>query len=284
MRENGSSFGRRASTRGAASASASARSCARTRASIVVGELRGFSYLARRIDPEVAVGLLQAFYRAVSDVAVAHRATIDRVAGDGFVLLFQSSGPRRDDGVRAVRTALALQRAFLALRNRWERDGALRGGQLCLATGIGSGLMLLAELEGVPGVNAISCGEPLTRAMRLCQHARASDVLVDEETYLGVRRALEKETVFTSRELSVRGRDALTAFKVQLRKAGLTVVGRTPATDPVCGQPVMPSRSSPSRTAAGERFHFCSVECAERFAAEPANWIPAEPRPQARGD
>lgn len=275
MAEHGSPIGTRATRRGGTSAAAAHnRPSARARASILVGDLRGFSHLALRIEPEVAVGLLQAFYTATSDVAVANRATIDRVVGDAFILLFQSLGPRRDDGARAVRTALGLQREFLALRNRWERDGALRGGQLSLAMGIGTGQLLLAELEGVPGLNSVPCGEPLSRAMRLCQNARASEVLIDEETYMGARRVLEREVVFTSREVSTRGRDALTSYKAQLRKAGLRVVTRTPVSDPVCGREVVPSRTNDRLAYGGATFHFCSAECAERFATDPINWLP----------
>jgi class 3 adenylate cyclase len=240
----------------------------------LVGDLRGFSHLARRVDPEVAVGLLQAFYTTASDIAVAHRATIDRVVGDVFILLFQSTGARRDDGTRAIRTALGLQRAFLALRNCWEREGALRGGQLGLAMGVGSGQIILAELEGVPGVSSVPFGEPLSRATRLCQGARAADVLVDEETYAGARRTLERDVVFTSREVSQRGRDALTAYKAQLRKAGLRVVSRGSATDPVCGRDIALRPMHEWRDYGGATFHFCSPDCAERFSDDPANWLP----------
>jgi class 3 adenylate cyclase/YHS domain-containing protein len=275
MVRHGSDVGSRSGRRGTATAPVvENRVGTRTRASILVGELRGFTHLARRVDPEVAVGLLQAFYTAASDVAVAHRATIDRVVGDMFILLFQSTGARRDDGARAIRTGLGLQRAFLALRNSWDREGALRGGQLGLAMGIGSGQLILAELQGVPGVNSVPFGEPLARANRLCQSARAADVLIDEETYAAARRSLEREVVFTSREVSRRGRDALTAYKAQLRRAGLRVVSRGAATDPVCGRDVILAPAHEWRDYGGATFHFCSIDCAERFTDDPANWLP----------
>ncbi len=275
MADHGNGGGSRSARRVAAAANAvQNRSCTRTRASILVGDLRGFSHLAQRIEPDVAVGLLRGFYMDAADVAVAHRATIERVVGDIFILLFQSTGARRDDGSRAIRTALELQRTFLALRNRWEREGTLRGGQLGLAMGIGTGQLILAELEGVPGVNSVPFGEPLSRATRLCQAARAADVLIDEEAYAGARRNLERTVVFTSREVSLRGRDALTAYKAQLRRAGLRVVSRGSATDPVCGREVTPRRSGERREYGGATFHFCSQECGQRFADDPANWLP----------
>lgn len=248
--------------------------CVRTRATLLVGEMRGFCHLSRRIDAEVAVRLLQDFYVVAADTAVANRASIDRVVGDTFVLLFQSSGgARRDDGARAVRCGLALQRAFLALRNRWEKEGALRGGQLGLALGIGGGQIVLAELQGVPGVHSVPFGEPLSRATRLCQEARAADVLIDEDTFAAAQRQLERDVMFTSREISSRGRDALAAYKAQLRKAGLRIVAQRAVTDPVCGGELTPRMATQRREYGGAVFHFCSEQCAERFGADPSNWL-----------
>ncbi len=252
------------------------RSWVRSRATVVVGEFRGFARLTRRIEPEVAVQLLQEFYEAAVDVAVASRATIDRVVGDTFVVLFETGAGRREEGARAVRTGLALQRAFLALRNHWERDGLLHGGQLVLTIGIGTGPMVLAELDGIPGAHAVPFGEPLSRAARLSQGARAAEVWIDEETYTGCRRSLEREVVFTSREISVRGRDAVTAYKAQLRKAGLRMVSQRVVTDPVCGAGIAPRRATQRREYGGAVFHFCSAECAERFADDPPNWVESD--------
>jgi class 3 adenylate cyclase/YHS domain-containing protein len=275
MTKNATGAGSQSQRRAEAQAAPAGKACVRARATLLVGEMRGFCHLARRVDAEVAVRLLQDFYVAAADIAVAHRATIDRVVGDTFVLLFPAQGGgRRDDGARAVRCGLALQRAFLALRNRWEREGVLRGGQLGLVLGIGSGQIVLAELQGVPGVHSVPFGEPLSRATRLCQNGRPADVLLDDETFIGARRLLERDVVFTSREISARGgRDALTAYKAQLRKAGLRVVSRREATDPVCGRELAPRVSRERREYGGAVFHFCSAHCAERFADDPSSWL-----------
>ena len=275
MRKQGSRSGAPSARRGSdeAAIAEANRSWVRQRATVLVGELRGFTQLTRRVDADVSVRLLREFYRATADVAVAHRATIERVVGDNFVLLFEAGSARREDGTRAVRTGLALQRAFLAQRNLWDRDGALHGGQLGLTLGIGSGPMILAELDGVPGVHSVPFGEPLSRAARLCQAARAADVLIDEETFTACRRPLEREVVFTSREIASRSREVVTAYKAQLRKAGLRVVSQRVVTDPVCGGVLAPRRSTERREYGGAVFHFCSAECAERFADAPANWL-----------
>ncbi|MDX2166184.1 MAG: hypothetical protein SF182_03950, partial [Deltaproteobacteria bacterium] len=99
------------------------RSGARVRACIVLASLRGFDELAAHVEPKRVLALLQEFVGAMTDVGVAHRATIDTVFSDGMRFLYGVPAPRRDDPLRAVRVAASLQRAALALRNRWLAAG-----------------------------------------------------------------------------------------------------------------------------------------------------------------
>jgi len=48
-------------------------------------------------------------------------------------------------------------------------------------------------------------------------------------------------------------------------------------TDPVCGMQVDPDHSKHQFTHGGQVFHFCSARCQEKFAAEPARYLKAEP-------
>ena len=272
-RLSGESPAGRATARSLTTVAAASRATVRARTAILVGDLRGFSRLACKLHPDTAVGLLQEFFASTSDVAVAHGADIDRVIGDVFVLLFRPAGARRDDCVRAVRTGLAVQRSFLSLRNRWKQDGRLCGGRLGLSIGVATGQMVFAEIEDIPGVHSLPFGEPLSRATRLCQQARGAEILVDDATYCGAKRLLDREVTFTSREIPARRKDVLTAYRAQLRRAGLRVVSRRFATDPVCGRNLTLQAKTERRDYSGAVFHFCSAGCAERFVADPPSWI-----------
>lgn len=258
------------------------RSSVRARATLIVGELRGFSTIAKRLEPETAVAVLQEFYGALADVSVAHAAAIERVVGDVFVVVVDATGPRRDDSVRGVRAALDLQRAFLALRNRWQREETLRGGCLGLALGVATGPLVLAELEGVPGVHTVPFGEPLSRANRLCQGARVADILIDEMTYATSRRALERDVSFTSCEVTARSREIVPAYRAQMQRAGLRVVSKHAEQDPVCGNELHPRAATPRQIYGESTFFFCSEECASRFADDPESWLPGLPRRRRR--
>src|SRR5262245_29463326 len=99
------------------------RAGVRVRACVVVARVRELTQLATRLEPARVIRLLEEFFATMTDVAVARRATIDTLLGEAIVVLFGVPVARRDDPLRAVRTAVEMQRAFLALRNRWLAAG-----------------------------------------------------------------------------------------------------------------------------------------------------------------
>jgi class 3 adenylate cyclase len=193
---------------------------------VLVTRLRAFEALGAHLEPRRVVALLQEFVGAVTDVAVAQRAVIDLVSGDTVRLLYGVPTPRRDDPVRAVRAAAALQRTVLALRNRWLSAGDHAAGTLALAVGVASGEVVWADLIGRGGHVGIPVGEPVSRAERLCAAAQGGETLVDEATCASAATRLDGDFVFTARSAN-RGRtDMRGVYRVQARRAGLRVVPR----------------------------------------------------------
>jgi class 3 adenylate cyclase len=212
------------------------RAATRLRACVVIASLRGFDQFSAHLEPGRVVALLQEFVGVMADVAVAHRAVIDAVLGDGVLLLYGVPSPRRDDTVRAVRAAAALQRAALALRNRWMSVGESRAAALGLAVGVAAGEVLIADLRADGGRSTTPVGEPVRRAERLCSLARGGETLVDEATYASAGSRLDGELTFSLRPLATRGREPRSAYRAQARRAGLLIVPRrVAAATPLAG-------------------------------------------------
>jgi class 3 adenylate cyclase/YHS domain-containing protein len=242
------------------------KSIRRVRAAVLIADLRGFTRLSSRLEPEAAVTLFEEYLTMLADIAVAHQASIEHIVGDGVVLLFRPAGSRRDDSVRAVRTGLALQRGFLASRNRWLRETRPLAGRLTLAVGIATGELIVTDLlGGAPNHLATPMGEPLSRASRLCARARGAEVLVDQATFSGAHVALDREATFGAQDIVLRNRVLLAAYRAQARRAGLHVVSRGISFDPVCGARVAPRQASMRRVRDGETYYFCSRTCADHW-------------------
>jgi class 3 adenylate cyclase len=246
----------------AAIADAAPRLGVRLRACVVMARVRGFTQVAARLEPTRVVHLLDEFFGSMTDVAVAQRAMIDALLGEAMVLFFGIPSPRRDDPLRAVRTALEMQRAFLALRNRWLATGQDDLAQLGLAVGLSAGEVLIGHVRPATRLAYTAVGEPLHTAAALCAAARDAETLIDEAAHASASVRLDSEVIFTARALGGRGRDARTAYRVQPLRGGLRVVPARPVQDPVCGSVVDPRRAVRD----GDRY-FCSAACARRFAA-----------------
>jgi class 3 adenylate cyclase len=223
--------------------------------------VRGLTELAGRLEPPRVVRLLEEFFATMTDVAVAQRAVIEPLLGEAIVLLYGVPVPRRDDPLRAVRTAVEMQRAFLALRNRWLTRGEDGITQLSLAVGVAAGEVLIASMRPGAWLDYTAVGEPVNTAVELCAAARGAETLLDDAAHASAFVRLEGELQFTSRTLGGRGRDTRMAYRVSAQRAGLRVVPPRPVVDPVCGGAVDPRRAVREH----DRY-FCSAACARRFA------------------
>jgi adenylate cyclase len=234
---------------------------ARVRACVVVARVRGLTQLVARLEPPRVVRLLEEFFATMTDVAVAQRAVVDLLMGEAIVLFYGVPVPRRDDPLRAVRTAVEMQRAFLGLRNRWLAAGDEGIAQLGLAIGVAAGEVLVASLRPSAWLDYTAVGEPVNLAAQLCGAARGGETLIDEAAYASASTRLVDELLFTSRTLGGRGRARPLAYRVAPRRSGLRVVPPRPMLDPVCGNTVDMRH--------GVREHgryFCSAACARRFS------------------
>jgi class 3 adenylate cyclase/YHS domain-containing protein len=236
--------------------------------SVLWAEFRGLTWVCSQIEVARLALLLQDLFSAMSDVAIANDAVVDRLTGDGAMLLYGVPRARRDDASRAVRTAVAMQEAFLCLRNRWIAEGCSCANQLGLRIGVGSGdLMILGcEIGGLAGRTVL--GEVMSRAARLCAAAEPGNLLVDQRTYEQAARSCSGAIDFTSTDATVGRVEQLPAYRCAHHRSGLQLVPRRRYRDPVCGATVDP-HNGVDRTIDGEVHHFCSRGCAARYTEDP---------------
>src|SRR5438445_8680506 len=76
---------------------------------VLFGDLRGFTPLAERLDPQDAVDILNVYLTHVIDVVFEHRGTLDQFRGDGFMAFFGAPISHEDHPSSAVRCALVMQ-------------------------------------------------------------------------------------------------------------------------------------------------------------------------------
>jgi len=147
---------------------------------VLFADLKGFTAMCDRLDPELVLQILNGYFREMSQAVTAHHGRVTEFIGDGLLALFGALEPNPWQAQDAVLGALTMREA-LARYNVTLRERSLPE----LEVGIGihrgellAGVMGNEELSkfGVVGdtINVASRVERLTREL-------AADLLITEE-------------------------------------------------------------------------------------------------------
>ena len=104
----------------------------RREVTVLFCDIRGFTPLSERLDPEGVVLLLNEFYNLMIEMTFKHDGTLDKFLGDGVMCVFGAPIARADHAMQAVRTALDMQAGIAALSARF-----ILAGRPPIAVGIG---------------------------------------------------------------------------------------------------------------------------------------------------
>ncbi|WP_145277628.1 adenylate/guanylate cyclase domain-containing protein [Tautonia plasticadhaerens] len=88
-------------------------------ATVMFGDIRGFSRLSESMGPECVCALVNDVMDAVTDRVREHSGVVVDYIGDGFIALWNAPAEQPDHAAMACRAALAIQRALPAIGARW---------------------------------------------------------------------------------------------------------------------------------------------------------------------
>jgi len=174
---------------------------ARKIVTIVFADLKGSTPLQERLDPESSQRFMDRYHDAMRAEVEAERGVVTQLLGDGVKAVFGVPRVAEDDAHRAVRAAVAMQRAFREL----AETEAGRVGEIGLRVAVNTGeVVASAEREII--------GDPVTVAAQLQQEARVGDVVIAEPTR---RLVAELVTLAPLGSVAVKGRaERVPAYRV----------------------------------------------------------------------
>jgi class 3 adenylate cyclase len=159
-------------------------------------DLRGFTAFSEQVEPAEIVRMLNRYHGAAVPCILDNGGTIVQFVGDALLALFNAPARQPDHAERAVRAALAMQRAA-------EEIAADEPGWPQWRVGANTGPALVGNIgsETLRGFNAM--GDAVNVAARLQTIAEPGKVVIGEATL----QALDGlYTVDPLGELTVKGR------------------------------------------------------------------------------
>ena len=154
-------------------------------------DLRGFTAFTDRADPDEVMELLRAYHVTLGQRVDEFGGTLEHFAGDGIMMFFNDPLPVDQPAERAVRMALALQKAFTPISAAWAKLGHKVG----LGIGIAQGDATLGVIGFEQRWEYAAIGNVPNLAARLCGAARAGEILLDGETQRDVLHLADTEFV-----------------------------------------------------------------------------------------
>ena len=156
--------------------------------SVIIFDLTLSSILFKEFSPGMALKLLNEYFESLCEVAFDGGAVLDNYMGDGALLRFNVAKPQPDHELAAVKTAIAMARAFEELQIYWKKLKPVLD-RLHFRAGISSGRLYWGNLGHSQSQRLTVIGQPISVAAALCSEAdrRKSIILASQETYLAVK-------------------------------------------------------------------------------------------------
>ena len=166
----------------------------RRNVTVLFSDMKDFSRLTERLDPEEMDGVMNTIYGAFESVVQEHGGTVEKYIGDALVAVFGVPTLHEDDPSRAITAAQDFLREVAVINNSLSSKGL----SLSFRTGINTGLIT----TGRRGEFEVVTGHTMSVAARLESEAPVNGILVSEST----KSQAESDFVFApGKEYRVKG-------------------------------------------------------------------------------
>ncbi|MDR2210903.1 MAG: adenylate/guanylate cyclase domain-containing protein [Spirochaetaceae bacterium] len=129
-------------------------------------DIRNFTTVAEKLEPEDLVSLLNRYLTAMSDVILKEKGTIDKYEGDAIIAFFGAPLDLADHAFRACMSAIAIKRTEKELNKTLLEDG-LSPAPLLTRIGINTGSMVAGNMGTDNKMNYTIMGNTVNLASRL---------------------------------------------------------------------------------------------------------------------
>ncbi len=150
------------------------------RATILMTDIRGFTLLAEQLTSAQVLNVLNRYFELMSEIVTRHGGVIDKLLGDGMMVLFASdAGSDGDDARSAVVAAVEMQCAMEGFNAENEGLGL---PSVYMGIGINTGPVVMGPMGSRFHREFTAIGEHVNLAARVEAHSLRGQILISEYT------------------------------------------------------------------------------------------------------
>jgi adenylate cyclase len=159
----------------------------RKKLTVFFSDIAGFTEIADKMESEDLTHLLNHYLTEMSQIALAHGATIDKYVGDAIVIFFGDPETRgvKQDALACVKMAIAMRERMRELADIWRASGIEHPLQCRM--GINTGYCTVGNFGSEDRMDYTIIGGAVNLASRLESAAPPGEILISYETYAHVQ-------------------------------------------------------------------------------------------------
>jgi class 3 adenylate cyclase/tetratricopeptide (TPR) repeat protein len=148
---------------------------------VLFSDVKGSTALGQELDPEALRKLMQRYFEEMRTVIERHGGRVEKYIGDAVMAVFGVPQLHEDDALRAVRAALDMRQALMALNYEFERSWHVA---LAVRVGVNTGEVIAGDPDAG---DSYVVGKAVNLASRLEQTAKPGEILIGKATERLVR-------------------------------------------------------------------------------------------------
>ncbi|GAK53911.1 adenylate/guanylate cyclase [Candidatus Moduliflexus flocculans] len=149
--------------------------------SIMFSDVRKFSTLSDKIEPEVIHRLLNMYFSRMTNIAFKYDGFVDKFIGDGLLCFFGDPLPHPDHAMRAVMAATEMQKSVRELGSEIQEKLGL--DPISIRIGINTGYVIVGNMGSAERMEYTVLGSDVNLAQRLEASATPGQVMISHKTH-----------------------------------------------------------------------------------------------------
>lgn len=164
-------------------------------------DIRGFTALSERAEPEEIVGVLNEYLDLTANCIFDQDGTLDKFIGDAAMAIFNAPLELEDHPMKAVKAAWAMKEGSAALEAELFRR---YGFVVQFGIGIHTGPAVFGNIGSKTRMDYTAVGDTVNTAARLEGAAQPGQIILSEATYQAVREYVHVNSLG---EIKVKGKE-----------------------------------------------------------------------------
>ena len=149
----------------------------RRKVTIMMTDLRGFTALSERLEPEQVVQMLNAYFEVMVDIVMKYNGTINEIVGDALLIIFGAPQEMPDRAQQAIACAIEMQNAMAQVN---EENRAKGLPELQMGVGLNETEVIVGNIGSSKRSKYAVVGSGVNMTSRIESYTVGGQILISE--------------------------------------------------------------------------------------------------------